>query len=92
MNRYIETWKATINVIITSYKTLLQQAYTITKESNDIRELASKQLKLLDEGRPNKDESMYKQANDEQKEFIDYLAKVICYGNLEGKDNICLPQ
>ena len=87
MNLYIRTWKNTIDTIIASKEELLKDAYTISKKSNDIRELASKQLKLLDDARKDKEKSLYSQASEMQKEFIDYLEKVIVYGNLEGKQN-----
>lgn len=94
MNQYIQTWKNTIKILIDHKKLIYEtlsynngQEYTLSMQINDIRELASKQLKMLDENRPNKDESMYKQANEIQKEFIDYLEQVIIYGNIEGKDN-----
>ena len=87
-NPYIQTWKKTIDVIINVYEILQKDNYTLSKKSNDIRELASKQLKILDDGRPNKDKSLYSQANEQQKEFVDYLELVILYGNLEGKDYV----
>lgn len=89
-NIYILTWKNTINTLIKANKLLLDKIYTTSKESNDIRELASKQLSILDETKPDKSKSLYKQANEQQKEFIDYLEKVILYGNLEGVNNINL--
>lgn len=87
MNIYIHTWQATINAIMLLKESLIDE-YTIPKKSNDIRELASKQLSLLDDMRKDKTKSLYSQSTEDQKEFIDYLEKVIVYGNLEGKDYV----
>lgn len=87
MNIYIQTWQNTITVIV-NMKEILDHEYTLPKKSNDIRELASKQLSLLDDMRKDKNKSLYSQCNEDQKEFIDYLEKVIVYGNLEGKDHV----
>lgn len=87
-NVYIETWKQTIITIISFYSILYKNDYPLSKKVNDIRELASKQLKILDETKPNKQVCLYTQCNQQQKEFIDYLEKVIVYGNLEGKDYV----
>lgn len=87
MNIYIQTWQNTIKIII-NMKEILDHEYTLLKKSNDIRELANKQLSLLDDMRKDKNKSLYSQCSEYQKEFIDYLEKVIIYGNLEGKDNV----
>lgn len=86
-NIYIQLWKKTASTLI-AIKDLWYEEYTLSKKSNDIRELASKQLSLLDECRKNKEESLYKQSDEEQKQFIDYLEQVIMYGNVEGIDNV----
>lgn len=88
-NIYIHLWKKTASTLI-AIKDLWYEEYTLSQKSNDIRELASKQLKLLDECKKNKEESLYKQSDEEQREFIDHLEKVIIYGNIEGRDNIKL--
>lgn len=87
MNIYIHTWQSIMNAILTLKESMLNE-YTIPKKSNDIRELASKQLSIMDEMRQDKNKSLYSQASEDQKEFIDYIEKVIVYGNLEGKDNV----
>ena len=87
MNIYIHTWQSIINAILTLKESLIDD-YTLPKKSNDVRELASKQLSIMDEMRQDKNKSLYSQASEDQKEFIDYIEKVIVYGNLEGKDNV----
>lgn len=85
-NVMIITWKIAFKGVIDAKKLLLYLAQTEYDPTNDIREYASKQLKLLDEAKPNKEKSLYSQCNEMQKAFIDYLELVILHGNLEGKD------
>lgn len=90
MNILIKTWQKTIEWILTANECIYEsnkQKYTVSKKSNDIRELAAKQLGMLDDTRPNKEKSLYSQCNEEQKEFINYLEQVILWGNVEGKQN-----
>ena len=86
MNIYIQTWQATVNAIIVAKTHIYMASQEKYEESNDLKELASKQLKLLDDTKPIKDKSLYSQSNEDQKAFIDYLELVILYGNIEGKD------
>jgi len=75
-----------MNAIINAKALIYRASQEKYDVASDIREMASKQLKLLDDTKPIKDKSIYSQSNEDQKAFIDYLELVILYGNIEGKD------
>lgn len=76
-NTFIETWKAGANAIAKAYE-MYGQDY---KEK--LKNLAEEQRKLIEDSRPNKDLPAYQQMNEDQKEFMKYLFKVIETGELE---------
>ena len=89
MNKLIETWKKIATLMVNNKKLIYEcmaysngNDYPLSKQIDDIRELASKQLKVLDEAKPDKAKMLYTQANEEQRQFIDYLELVIIYGKI----------
>lgn len=73
-NPYITTWKNTIKTIIYAYD--LEEPLSEEDEKNLIKELAEKQYKMLEDARPDKTKTMLEQANEQQKEMINYLINV----------------
>ena len=73
-NPYITTWQNTIKTIIYAYD--LIEPLTEENKKELIKQLAEKQYKLLEENRPDKTKEMLEQANEQQKEMINYLINV----------------
>lgn len=77
-NTYIITWKGTVEIIIAGIKMLSPE--TDTKEW--LQNYAKNQIKDIEQKRPNKVLTALEQANPEQKELLQYLAKVAETGEL----------
>lgn len=77
MNIYIETWKNTINALITGEK-ILNENLNVEKKA---MEYARYQYGEIYKNRPNKDLTPEEQANEKQLEFIEYLKYVKETGN-----------
>lgn len=75
-NKYVQAWKMGANAIKGAYELFEKDA------SQRIKELAEQQKELILTSCPNKELNPYEQMNEEQKQFIDYLNKVIKTGEL----------
>lgn len=76
-NILIETWKKGADAIATAYKMFGKDYQT------KLKNLASNQLIMIYEDRPNKEKTVDEQCNDEQLEFIKYLRKVATTEEIE---------
>ena len=76
-NKLIKVWKKYFE---TYKKGLKKCGYTKDAIEEEIKGKARYQKRLIDESKPNANEPLLKQLNEEQKEFIEFLNQVEEYG------------